>query len=121
MVPQHCIAALAPIQNILCACWCLLSAQQATLGRAPRALADFLTSVQLSELVPDGEQGSAAESPGVSVSSLQQLLTQGLAIPLQLNSLDRLQAILQGHQAWEAHMQHLLQGVHSDPMFPEIL
>lgn len=66
--------------------------------------------MQLSELVPDGEQGSAADSQGVSVSSLQELLSQGLAIQLQLNSLDRLQAILQGHQAWEAHMEHLLQG-----------
>lgn len=92
--------------------------QQATLWQSTRASADFLTSVQLSELVPDGEQGSAAESQGVSVSSLQQLLTQGLAIQLQLNSLDRLQAILQGHQAWEACMQHLLQGDLGDPMYP---
>lgn len=80
------------------------------LWQSTRASADFLTSVQLFELVPDGEQGSAADSPGVSVSSLQELLNQGLAIQLQLNSLERLQAILQGHQAWEARMQHLLQG-----------
>ena len=67
--------------------------------------------MQVAELIPDGQQGSAADSQGVSVGSLEQLLSKGLAIPLQLNSLHRLQAILQGHQVWESRMQQLLQGI----------
>lgn len=62
-------------------------------------------------MVPDGHPGSAADSQGVSVRSLQQLLNEGLAIQLQLSSLQRLQAILQGHQAWELHMKQVLQGI----------
>ena len=70
-----------------------------------------LFTVQVSELIPDGQQGSAADSQGVSFSSLQQLLSKGLEIQLQLSSLQRLQAILQGHQAWELRMKQVLQGI----------
>ena len=70
-----------------------------------------LGSVQVSEMIPDDQQASAADSQGVSVSSLQQLLNEGLAIQLQLSSLQRLQAILQGHQAWELQMKQVLQGI----------
>lgn len=62
-------------------------------------------------MIPDNQQGSAEEGQGVSVSSLQQLLTKGLAIQLQLDSLQRLQATLHGHHTWELRMKQVLQGM----------
>lgn len=62
----------------------------------------------MSELVPDGQDPTGE---GVSVSTLHQLLSTGLAVQLQLDSLQRLQAILQGHQTWELLTHQVLQGV----------
>lgn len=64
--------------------------------------------VQVSELVPDGQQEPVDE--GVSVSTLHQLLNDGLAVQLRLDSLERLQAILQGHQTWELLTHQVLRG-----------
>ena len=66
---------------------------------------------QVSELVPDGQQGPTGE--GVSVSTLHQLLTTGLGVQLQLESLQRLQAMLQGHQTWELLTHQVLRGMPS--------
>lgn len=69
----------------------------------------WIRFVQVSELVLDAQQDPTGE--GVSVSTLHQLLSTGLAVQLQLDSLQRLQAILQGHQTWELLTHQVLRGV----------
>lgn len=69
--------------------------------------------LQVAHLLPGGSEESAeagSSDGGVSVSELQQLLSTGLAIKLRLDSLERLQTILQQHQAWELHMKQVLEG-----------
>lgn len=74
-------------------------------------LADVLPLfMQVSELLPDSPEDAAESSHGVSVSDLQQLLNKGLAIQLQLESLQQLQNILRDHQTWELRMHQFLQG-----------
>jgi len=68
---------------------------------------------QVADLLP-GEAEASDEagnsSSGVSVAGLQQLLATGLTIELRLESLERLQTILQEHSAWELHMKQVLEG-----------
>lgn len=60
------------------------------------------------EAAGSGEAGNS--SSGVSIAGLQQLLASGLTIELRLESLERLQTILQEHSTWELHMKQVLEG-----------
>lgn len=62
-------------------------------------------------MLPDSPGDPVEGSHAMSVSDVQQLLNQGLMIQLQLESLQRLQAILQQQQTWELRMKQVLEGM----------
>ena len=82
--------------------------------RTPKEwLHDTYPTLQVADLLPDecegaGEAGSTGS--GVSVGQVQELLSTGLAIELQLDSRERLQTILREHSEWELHMKQVLEG-----------
>ena len=62
--------------------------------------------------------GNDQQDDGLPVSkatagAVEQLIGQGLAINLKLDSLQQLQHVLQQHHACELRMHHILQGRHS--------
>ena len=69
-----------------------------------------LLALQVSEMLPESSAVSDSNHE-VTVSDLQHQLHQGLAIQLQLSSMQRLQAILQEHQNWELRMKQVIEGM----------
>ena len=71
--------------------------------------------LQVAHLLPDGSEEDAASGSAGSagVVELQQLLHKGEAIELQLDSVERLQALLQEHYAWELRLKQVMQGTAS--------
>ena len=62
-------------------------------------------------MLPDSPGDAVEGSHAISVSDVHRLLNQGLLIQLQLESLQRLQAVLQQHQTWDLRMKQILEGM----------